>query len=115
WAHVSSADLLRQLGASRVEERAGRVQSGHDWAHGSRSGTCLIIWPTQSRWWCSSCHRSGDTVALVREALGIGYDAAVTWLVARYGPPAEGTPRRRRPPHYNPSARSVTIAGAGNE
>jgi hypothetical protein len=115
WGDVGAADLLAQLGASRVEDRGTRVQSSHDWAHGSRSGACLVFWPSEARWWCSSCRRSGDLVTLVRDALGIGYDAAVAWLAARYGPPAAGLPRRRRPRRYNPAVRSTALIGADHE
>ncbi len=30
--------------------------------HGSRTGECLVVWPAEGRWWCSSCKRSGDLV-----------------------------------------------------
>jgi hypothetical protein len=115
WGHVGGADLLAHLGASGAADRGTRVQGGHDWAHGSRSGACLVLWPTEGRWWCSSCRRTGDVVALVRDALGLGYDAAVTWLVARYGPPTGGLSRRRRPPRYDPAVRSVVLIGGHDE
>jgi hypothetical protein len=115
WAHVDSVELLSQLGASNIEQRGGRIQSGHDWAHGSRSGACLVLWPTEGRWWCSSCRRGGDLLALVRDALGLGHDAAWTWLAARYRPPAIGRPSGRRARRgYNPTARVVRLEGAAD-
>jgi hypothetical protein len=74
-----------------------------------------VLWPGEGRWWCSSCRRAGDVVALVRDALGVGYDAAVAWLVAKYGQSAAGLPRRRRPRRYNPAVRSVVLVGGHDE
>jgi len=115
WGHVPLAGLLAALGAAGVDERGERVQSGHDWAHRSKSGACLVAWPADGRWWCSSCRRSGDVVGLVRDALGLTYDAAVDWLTARYGPPLERHAARRTPRPYDPAAHVVALGGAGRE
>ena len=44
--------------------------------HGSRTGTCLVIWPAEGRWWCSSCKRGGDLVQWVALIEGIDYQQA---------------------------------------
>lgn len=115
WRHVPLVELLGVLGASNIEEGGERVQSGHDWAHGSKSGACLVAWPSEGRWWCSSCKRSGDVVGLVRDARGLPYGAAVEWLTARYGPPLGHRVARRNARPYNPAARFVSLGGAGRE
>jgi len=115
WGHIPFADLLAALGATGVVARDDRVQSGHDWAHGSRSGACLIAWARTGRWWCSSCRRGGDAVGLVRDALGLGHTAARAWLVARYGAPAgSDLPGRRARRRYNPAAHVVALGGSAD-
>lgn len=39
--------------------------------HNSRSGQCLVVWPAQARWWCSSCQRGGDLIQFVALRDGI--------------------------------------------
>ena len=115
WGHVDGADLLNRLGASDVDCRADRLQSGHDWAHGSRTGGCLVFWPGEGRWWCASCRRGGDTVVLVRDAIGLDYATATDWLVEQYGPPPGGLRRRPARQRYNPAMHVVALTGVVNE
>lgn len=86
WQHVDLADLLAGFG-NRVQVSGGRMKSGHEPLHHSRSGTCLTAWVSEGRWWCSSCHRSGDAARFVMQALDVRYGEAAAWLTERYGPP----------------------------
>jgi hypothetical protein len=92
WQHVDLADLLASFG-NQVQVAADRLKSGHEPLHHSRSGTCLIAWLAAGRWWCSSCHRSGDAAGYVMTALGITYAEAAAWLTDRYGPSPDGMAR----------------------
>src|SRR5437867_1528523 len=88
WSHVP---LLQLIGQHNSVQRQGpdRYTSGHEPRHSSKSGTCLIIWPREGRYWCSSCHESGDAVTWVAALQGISRPDAVAWLAARYGAPAQ--------------------------
>jgi hypothetical protein len=119
WAHVDLADLFAHFG-NPVQAAGDRLKSGHEPVHGSRSGTCAVIWPATGRWWCSSCGRSGDAAGFVMAALGLKYPAAAEWLSERYGPPAAADVRtelsrrrasrsKRRP--YHAVWRRVVIGG----
>ncbi|HVA90645.1 MAG TPA: CHC2 zinc finger domain-containing protein [Chloroflexota bacterium] len=44
--------------------------------HGSRTGSCLVVWPAEGRWWCSSCKRGGDLVKWTSLIEGIDYATA---------------------------------------
>jgi len=44
--------------------------------HGSRTGACLVVWPAEGRWWCSSCRRGGDLVRWTALIEGIDYQQA---------------------------------------
>src|SRR4051794_9058880 len=55
WQHVPLATLFEQAGNALTPRPNGTVQCGHEPVHGSRSGSCVIVWPEEGRWWCSSC------------------------------------------------------------
>lgn len=117
WAHVDLVDLLAYLG-NPVKAIGERLKSAHEPVHGSRSRACLVAWPTTGRWWCASCGRSGDAVTLAMQALGVRYPAAVEWLTARYGAPANAKPElsrwrgaRRKRQSYNVNVRRVVLGG----
>jgi hypothetical protein len=93
WAHVDLADLLIHLG-NPIQVVGDRLKAGHEPMHGSRSGSCLVAWPAEGRWWCSSCGRAGDAVSLVMQAHGVTYGQAADFLAGRYGPP-RGIPASR--------------------
>jgi hypothetical protein len=97
WRHVDLRALLQAFGNS-VTVVGDRLKSGHAPVHGSRSGTCLVAWPSTGRWWCSSCRQAGDAAGLVMGAHACTYAEAAAWLEARYGPPAGLPPHviRRR-------------------
>jgi hypothetical protein len=94
WQHVPLAALFEQAGNGLTKRADGTVQCGHEPVHGSRSGSCVIVWPAEGRWWCSSCRRAGDAVQAVMSLQGCGYRAALARLIDRYGAPA-GFGRRR--------------------
>jgi hypothetical protein len=87
WLHVPLAALFEQAGNTLTARPNGTVQCGHEPVHGSRSGACLVIWPAESRWWCSSCHAGGDAVQAVKSLEGCSYRAALARLIDRYGRP----------------------------
>jgi hypothetical protein len=93
WAYVDMVDLLGHFG-NPVHAAGEQLKSGHEPLHGSRSGTCLVVWRAEGRWWCSSCGRSGDAAAHVAMALGVPFSAAADWLAERYGPPARSKATR---------------------
>jgi hypothetical protein len=91
WQHVPLAPLFEQAGNPPTRRSNGTVQCGHEPVHGSRSGSCVIVWPEDGRWWCSSCHRGGDAVAAVQSLEGCPRPAAIARLGERYGfPPGFG-------------------------
>src|SRR5690242_18692736 len=85
WMHVPIGKLFEAAGNVLVERRSGQIVTGHEPMHGSKSRQCVVIWPSESRWWCSSCGRGGDAVAAVRSLEGVSYPAAVARLGDRYG------------------------------
>jgi hypothetical protein len=91
WAHVPIATLFAEHNplARRPD---GTVRCGHEPFHGSRSGRCVIIWPSTGYWWCSSCRTGGDAVTYVMARDGCVYAAAVQWLGERYGFPKSWQP-----------------------
>ena len=94
WRHVPLPALFEQAGNPLTPRPNGTVQCGHEPVHGSRSGTCVILWPEAGRWWCSSCRQGGDAVQAVRSLEGCSYPAAVARLIDRYGAPAGFSLRR---------------------
>jgi hypothetical protein len=88
------AELLAliQQRVGPLRARPGGQFNGPCAFHESRSGTCLVVWPDSGRWWCSSCHRSGDLVRWIAETEGISEREAR----ARLGLPARVVPPRRR-------------------
>jgi hypothetical protein len=79
--------------------------------HSSRSGACLVVWPAEGRWWCSSCKRSGDLVAWVALTEGIPFGAARRQLGIP-NPPRQPKERRRPngrvlPTDWRPSGRRL--------
>ena len=120
WAHVDLVNLFAHFG-NPVQLAGERLKTGHEPVHGSRSGTCVVAWPSTGRWWCSSCGRSGDAVGFVMAALGLKYSAAADWLTERYGPSADAgselsrrraSRSKRRP--YNAAVRRVVIGGGAS-
>jgi hypothetical protein len=66
WEHTADPDdrLVAAI-ESVVGALAGRSDGrrvGPCCWHGSRTGECLVVWPAEGRWWCSSCRRGGDLV-----------------------------------------------------
>lgn len=95
-AHGADGDALVSLYIRRVgpltPKGVGKLVGSCPW-HSSRSGACLIVWPAEGRWWCSSCRRGGDAIRLLALLEGISvHDAR-----RRLGLPTSPTPARRRP------------------
>jgi len=86
WPHVPILELFREFGAVLREKPDRTCVGDHPWRHGSKSGTCLIIWPDEGRLLCRSCMASGDAAALVADWRGCSYSDACRRLEARFGP-----------------------------
>ena len=54
---------------------AGRLVGPCPW-HASRTGACLVVWPAEGRWWCSSCKRVGDLAMWTSLIEGTDYATA---------------------------------------
>lgn len=68
-AQAGSGDTLVSLieaaTGTEMNPRSNGTMTGACPWHSSRSGTCLVVWPDEQRWWCSSCRRGGDIVQFV--------------------------------------------------
>jgi len=86
WQHVPLRELFAEYGNS-LDDRGETIRTGHQPIHGSKSGTCVVIWPADGHWWCSSCHQSGDAATLVMQVRDVSYADAAAFLTEHYGPP----------------------------
>ena len=87
WLHVPLLALFEQAGNVLTRRPNGTVQCGHEPVHSSRSGACVLLWPDDGRWWCSSCRQGGNAVQAVQSLEGCSYLAALARLIDRYGRP----------------------------
>ena len=69
---------LKQIIGATVSlvHRGSEVWVGPCPWHSSKSGTCLVVWADEGRWWCSSCKRGGDAIQWVRLLEGLSYREA---------------------------------------
>lgn len=95
WAHVPLAQLFEAFGNALHVRADGRVESGHEPFHGSKSGSCVLITPESGHWWCRSCNERGDAIRLVMRVNDWSYREAAGWLSAHFGP--RELPRPMRP------------------
>jgi hypothetical protein len=98
-ANKTSVDLLTLVDAvvgPLHRRRHGTAVGRCPW-HGSRSGTCLVVWPAAGRWW-RSCRRRGDAVGWVALVEGISRAAARRRLGLPPCPTEARALRRRMPP-----------------
>ncbi|MGD9892054.1 MAG: CHC2 zinc finger domain-containing protein [Dehalococcoidia bacterium] len=95
WQHVPLADLFEAAGNTITARANGTLVCGHEPMHGSRSGTCLVIWPEPGRWWCSSCRTSGDALGFLMAVHGWTAREAASELIQRYGEPSAPFWRRQ--------------------
>jgi hypothetical protein len=86
WAHVPLEELFAAAG-NLVHTRAGRVETGHEPLHRSKSGRCVLLDATVGRWWCRGCHQHGDAAGFVMAWRAWTYRQAARWLTDRYGAP----------------------------
>lgn len=93
WAHVPIADLFHAAGNAAYERANGKIETGHEPLHSSKSGRCVVIEPEAGLWWCRSCRHGGDAAAFVMALHGWPYPRASVWLKERYGLPRK---ERRR-------------------
>lgn len=91
WRHVPLGELFAAHG-NTLDDHGETIKTGHEPVHGSKSGTCVVLWPADGRWWCSSCRQSGDAATFVMAVEGIDYRRAETKLIEQFGRPAESLP-----------------------
>lgn len=91
WRHVPLADLFAEQG-NVLHDHGETIKTSHEPVHGSKSGTCVAIWPKDGRWWCSSCRQSGDAATYVMQIEGIDYRRAETRLIEQFGRPTDNLP-----------------------
>src|SRR5688500_18849683 len=60
WMQVDLPKLIQGAGCQLADRSDGTLVGDHATAHASRSGSCLVVWPSEGRWWCSSCKAGGD-------------------------------------------------------
>jgi hypothetical protein len=106
WYHADLVLLFSEAGSELKPAKNGKTyKGGHPYQHDSQSGTCLVAWPEEGRWWCSSCKASGDAADLLVD-VGKAPDRqeAERILTERFGPPytKERPPyrQRQRPTRY---------------
>ncbi|HKC75104.1 MAG TPA: CHC2 zinc finger domain-containing protein [Chloroflexota bacterium] len=95
WRHVPLAELFREAGNPVTLRGADKAVCGHRPFHKSSSDTCVVLWLTEGRWWCSSCQESGDAASWVMATQECTYAEAAAYLTRRFDPPHEE--QRRRP------------------
>jgi hypothetical protein len=91
WRYIPLHRLLTAEGNLLHKRPNGRLETGHEPLHGSKSGRCLLLNPATGRWHCRSCGRGGDAAAWVMDYRGYSYRHAAKWLLARFGPPPQTT------------------------
>jgi len=82
WPQVDLVALIKRSGCQLREKGDGKLVGDHTIKHASKSGTCLVVWPSEGRWHCSSCQEGGD---------------AADWLISVEGITREEAARRLRP------------------
>src|SRR4051812_18088501 len=65
WAYVPLADLFSEQGNRLHARWGGVIECGHEPAHSSKSGRCVLINRETGRWLCRSCGGQGDAATLV--------------------------------------------------
>lgn len=85
WPNVDLADLIRESGIILKPKGDDRLVGDHGSAHGSQSGECLVIWPKEGRWHCSSCKKGGDAAEWLALREGISYKEAARQLRDQFG------------------------------
>src|SRR5438067_304495 len=70
WTNIPLIELFAEQG-NRIRERSdGRLESGHEPFHSSRSGRCVLIDKTAGIWFCRSCRHGGDAATLIKRLRG---------------------------------------------
>jgi hypothetical protein len=89
WRHADLVTLFAEAGNELKPTKNGKTyQGGHPYRHDSKSGTCLVVWPGEGRWWCSSCKAGGDAAdVLVDRGTATDRNEAERILTERFGPP----------------------------
>jgi|GEM_PF-313679 len=109
WSHISILEIIRDTGVTL--KRKGETYVGpHPFRHDSSSGTCLVVWPTEGNWHCTSCKEKGnlvDWLVSAGEISGTETETraqAIDYLISRYGDsPFEWAPPMPFPDNNGPS------------
>jgi hypothetical protein len=94
-----------------LTERSNGTHVGPCPWHGSKSGSCLVVWPQEGRWWCSSCRRGGDITLWTALIDGTSLAASGRKLGIPNPPTAPAERRRPNgrtlPANWRPSGRRL--------
>jgi DNA primase len=108
---VPLVELIQEYNPTLQRKGPAKYATGHEPAHTSSSGTCLVIWADAGRWKCMSCGKGGDAVTWVMAIQGVSALAAMRYLAERFGAPQGWHPPRRQrtaPPAAPPA---ITVGG----
>jgi hypothetical protein len=84
WAHVDLVALIQER--QDLKERSnGTFVGPHPTKHPSNSGECLVVWPADGHWYCSSCKATGDVPGWLVDRDGVTYRQACDLLRMKYG------------------------------
>ena len=92
-AYLDIVEILDSIGEPLTESRNETFVGGHLLSHESSSGTCLVVWPDTSTFYCSSCGKRGDLADFLVAVGGVenepmsSRDEAIEWLHKKLGAP----------------------------
>lgn len=81
WAHVLDA----VTGARIPTGNPNQFKGGHDYAHPSKSGTCVSVDLGRGVWYCSSCRTGGTAATWIMQQNDCSYLVAARILIEKFG------------------------------
>ena len=61
WAHVPLVELFQAHGVPLKRRDNGTYVGPHAHQHASNSGECLVVWPADGNFYCSSCRAKPES------------------------------------------------------
>ena len=92
-AYLDIVEILESIGEPTTLKKNGTFVGAHRLSHESSSGTCLVVWPDTSTFYCSSCQKRGDLADFLVAVGGVENepmsmrDEAIDWLHKKFGAP----------------------------